>query len=101
MSGLEGRQSTLDAETASRIWDVLVEECGASEQGREDFIRSVGTHGLTEYRFCGWLGFGGKVWLRPYPPAPWFDVNCYPEDLTEERETAMQLANARLAELSA
>lgn len=84
---------SFDEATANKIWDILVAHCGASERGREDWIGTNHYHGITEYRFCGSLGFGGKFW------ADRFKVSCYMEDETPERLKAIVEANRLLKEV--
>lgn len=80
------------------VWTVLVEECGASEGGREAWLFSVAHHGWPiEYRFIGSLGFGGKV---RYGRDANHYVSCYPEDKTPERTDAIDRANLRLTHLT-
>lgn len=83
------------------VWGVLVRECGAREDGRADFIASVQAHGLTEYRFMGRLGFGGKVRYRRWGGTPkgWLYVDYYPEHRTDDRDGDVQRANAGLRDL--
>ena len=78
---------------ANAIYDILKEECGATEFWREDFVRSGAD--ITEYRFQGVLGFGGKFWNTN---DRWY-VTCYSEDETPERRGVMDAANKRLAAL--
>jgi hypothetical protein len=85
------RLSTADAE---RVYDILVKGCGASENGRADFVSTVTTDGLTEYRFMGDLGFGGKL----YAENP-LRVSCYQEDETPDRLEMIALTNQKLAKL--
>lgn len=75
---------------ANRVWDILEAECGASPAGREDFVVQATLYGITEYRFMGSLGFGGKFWHD-------MRVSCYPEDRTPERDAMIAKANSRLA----
>ena len=79
----------LTKEEAERIYTLLVQEAGALESERVDFVchRSA-----TEWRFRGKLGFGGKF----YNTASGMRVSCYPEDMTEERETIIKWVNALL-----
>jgi hypothetical protein len=79
--------------TANAIWDILEAICDAPQVGREAFVTHVTQTGLTEYRFGGSLGSGGKVWNH------WFRVTCYREDDTPERRKAMERANERLGKL--
>jgi hypothetical protein len=83
----------LSSDIADKVWTILVEECGVPEREREIFIFLIGMDDITEYRFCGNLGFGGKFWPNK------FEVNCYQEDENEERRTAMEKANGRLVAL--
>lgn len=82
------------------IYTVLVEECGAREDGREMFLAvrdEVRRELPIEYRFQGALGFGGKFRYHP----TWLPyVDCYPEDLTPERRAMIERANKRLAEFT-
>jgi hypothetical protein len=80
---------------ADAIYDILVQECGALEDGRLSFVSNQTTDFIGEWRFCGKLGFGGKFWRnngRMY-------VSCYHEDLTKERVAMITAANDRLAAL--
>lgn len=84
---------------AKEVWDVLVEDVGASQSpdDRLSFIwyATDPTIPPQEYRFQGNLGFGGKVHFSRQG----LHVSCYPEDKTPERLKAIWTANARLAEL--
>lgn len=92
----------IDAKLATAIYDVLVQECGASPEPdqRDYFVHSLtdASHPCPEYRFQGKLGFGGKFRNNgnnadtPY-------VDCYPEDETPARRAMIDHANARLARL--
>lgn len=67
---------------------------------KEDFIFHVGAalqaDGRLEYRFCGELGFGGKLYLEErYAPR----VGCYKEDDTPERLKMIAAANKELEKL--
>lgn len=88
---------TMTNEEAKAVYDVLVEECGATSilndpYARNNFQSSVTQDGFTEYRFIGKLGFGGKFWDSH---GKWY-VSCYPEDRTAERNTMIATANVRL-----
>lgn len=95
-------------EQANKIYDILVEECRASDHPDQ---RRAFVHHLTEYlvpenpassmcfeyRFCGALGFGGKFWVnsgRLY-------VSCYSEDESPARKAMIARANQRLMPLYA
>lgn len=85
---------TLTKSQANRVFDILVEHCGAQEGMRDDFVRTE-TNGCTEFRFGGSLGFGGKFWndgSRLY-------ITNYREDETPERNEAMKNANQALSDL--
>lgn len=88
--------TALTREQANAVYDVLVEHAGASEADRADFALYVSC-GVTEYRFQGGLGFGGKFWTSG---GRWY-VTCYREDLTADRQRAIDVTNAALAGLRA
>ena len=53
----------LTEEQAGKIYNILVEFAGATPLKRNLFIWShTEPNGSFEYRFCGYLGFGGKFW---------------------------------------
>jgi hypothetical protein len=85
----------IDLELANDIFDILVETCDASEGWRANFLHIM-TTGCQEYRFQGNLGFGGKL----YNNSSKLYVDCYPEDLTEVRQQAIDLANSRIKALT-
>ena len=100
----------ITSETANKIYDILVEECQASNNPapREQFVfaqshdnhltlcESCCTHCI-EYRFGGALGFGGKFW---HNDNRWY-VSAYREDTTPKVKKMIEKANVRLAELKA
>jgi hypothetical protein len=80
---------------------ICIEECSAVE----DVFRHCDSllaeylacpRGEFEWRFCGSLGFGGK--LRYSNDG--FRVTCYSEDRTPECDKCIQTANARLRMLN-
>jgi len=77
------------------IFDVLVKHAGASPYDKRMFVmqHSSGT-GCQEWRFQGLLGFGGKYWSETNT------VNCYREDMTDERREVIERTNAALARLA-
>lgn len=87
---------------ADAAYTILVQHAGARAHpfDRELFVYHVAKakHPATEYRFMGHLGFGGKFRNNgnknnvPH-------VDCYREDLTQEREAVIAATNAALAEL--
>ena len=89
--------NTMPIDLANTIWDILVAQAGAMEQERSSFIQAQckDEYRCTEFRFCGDLGFGGKLWVnngRIY-------VSCYPEDMTKKRGDIVEKVNAELAEI--
>lgn len=78
------------------VYDILVEECGAPDD-RLSRLSFGSNWPCWEYRFQGKLGFGGKVWGNAGAP---YYVNCYPEDMTDERRVMIDAANKRLAGLT-
>ena len=82
---------------ANNVWDVLVREAGATDRDmdRHAFLHhAVGQEYVQEYRFCGKLGFGGKVFLREQDTG--WRVYYYPEDRNAEREAVYERTNAAL-----
>lgn len=79
---------------ADKIYDLLVEIGGASEDERESFVLNMTSEKRTdEWRFQGNFGFGGKYWpLKNH-------VTYYPEYETEEREKLVGSLNGKLQEL--
>jgi len=64
------RDKSLSKEIANKVFDLLIEEAGAYEGNRNEFLfaqtRKPDEYykfgGCTEFRFGGKLGFGGKFW---------------------------------------
>ena len=82
----------MNNQKANAIFDILVQECGAFGDDRLGFVYNQTTEPVSEWRFCGKLGFGGKFWRnngRMY-------VSCYPDDETPERMKMIEAANKRL-----
>jgi hypothetical protein len=94
----------LTADQANAIYDVLVEHAGASEHAREEFVLTQTDRHVTEYRFQGALGFGGKFWrttgLRREDPDLKWSVSAYPEDMSPERQQVIDAVNRALAALN-
>lgn len=88
----------LSKRMANRVYDILVEVCGALEAQRDRFVayqteRADGQ--CSEWRFQGRLGFGGKFWRqhgRLY-------VNYGSEDASDEKMSICNEANHRLGKL--
>jgi hypothetical protein len=86
--------------TANKIYDILVEHAGASESMRQTFVYDHTNPKLkrflrvTEWRFQGKLGFGGKLWIdgnRIY-------IDCYQEDEDKEKLDIIKKVNELLKE---
>ena len=77
----------------AQVYAVLFAECGAKLDEMSRFIATMDT----EYRFQGFLGFGGKVYKRNDGS---FYVDCYSEDRTSERQAIIDVANRRLSALT-
>ncbi len=73
-------------------YNVLVQECGASENDREAFLVNVATFDrpCREWRFIGSLGFDGKFYVD----------SCHREDETAVRLATISRANGSLRLLS-
>ena len=78
----------------NQVYDLLVEHVGASpsKDQREIFVMSFLERHTVEWRFCGNLGFGGKLY-RLYQH---YYVSYYPEDRTPERDAAVEKVNELL-----
>lgn len=88
----------LTEDQAKAVYQILVEECGASttSTGPMSFIfEFTSDRPCTEWRFQGFLGFGGKF---RYPR---MSVDCYREDETPDRLKAIAAANKRLTAFKA
>lgn len=83
----------ISEQDARAICCILFLECGATDFMLEGF--GPGREDITEYRFQGNLGFGGKFWNANNR---WY-VTCYSEDETPERKAMIRKANERLAAL--
>lgn len=89
---------TMTPETANKIYDVLLAECGPfpGYADRHTFVWSIcdrSDEATQEYRFQGNLGFGGKFWATNSQ----FYVTCYAEDRTPERNEIIERVNKRLS----
>jgi hypothetical protein len=83
------------------VYEILITCCGASEltDEREEFLSYMAVsvkHGH-EFRFGGWLGFGGKL----YANTQGVYVDCYAEQKSPIVAFAIRVANERIAALSA
>jgi hypothetical protein len=91
---LPPRQFPIDEALARRIYAVLVEDAGASAREGEEyaFVHAVVVKKTDEYRFQGFLGFGGK--FRNNHSGIY--VDCYPEDMTDQRRDWIDQCNRNL-----
>lgn len=83
-----------DEDIIRRIYNVLVEVCGAGKSDEDSFIYRH-QEGCHEFRFIGALGFGGKFYNAGKSfdgKSPW-RVDCYQEDLTPKRQEVIEKAN--------
>jgi hypothetical protein len=92
------RVLTVTPEVANKVYDIIVRNCLGKEptHDRASFVDWLTQEkNGNEYRFCGWLGFGGKfyrTWDRWY-------VDQYPEDEIPESRMMASLANRELLDL--
>lgn len=78
----------------NKIYDILVNLGGANEIERTSFIYGhISNPPLSEWRFQGKFGFGGKYWSTTNA------ISYYPEDKTKERESLMKSINKGLKKL--
>ena len=84
---------------ANAIYDILVDhaEASAREYDRNDFVRHATSGRMTEWRFQGNLGFGGKFKCSG---GLWY-VDCYQEDMDPYRKQTIEFTNRDLADLKA
>ena len=91
------KQPVMTVERANAVYDILVKMGGAYEGDRISFVQYhskelVNSWGPTEWRFQGHLGFGGKF----YTDRERWQVGCYREDDTPERERIIAEMNKAL-----
>lgn len=94
-NNLHPHDEPFSEETASKIWDLLVLECGALETDRDGFISYVTqrpSKELVEWRFQGAIGFGGKI---HFGRNRW-SVSCYREEENPYVNLMIAEANHRL-----
>lgn len=84
---------TITEEKANKVYDILVSLGSAREDERGSFVYNQINGECSEWRFCGNLGFGGKY--RAYRNT----VDCYKEDLTEERIIIIDKINSELSKI--
>lgn len=84
----------LDEKRGNKIYDIL-EGCGADEQMRGSFLyhHINAEFPVSEWRFCGKFGFGGKYRSGTNT------VDFYKEDTTPERIELAKTINEKLSKL--
>lgn len=87
----------LTKEQADKIYNCLIENCGACPHNQQSFISLQTTKEIVEWRFGGKLGFGGKFWNNDNR---WY-VSCYQEDETKTRNKIIEKTNLELCFLKA
>lgn len=80
---------------ANKIYDVLVQECGAKESDRQHFIDSYLKGDMQEYRFQGNLGHWSKLYINGRE----LGVGCDMDYMPSVRQGILVRANARLGKL--
>lgn len=88
----------MNKDKLNKVYDILVELCGASEHMRYAFIEYHSNNneycGFShEWRFGGKLGFGGKYRMERN------QVDCYQEDETLARKKLIKKINIKLKEI--
>lgn len=89
------RDRRLTPEVAAAVYDLLIERCEAPNREKDHFVyrqSKTDEPPITEWRFCGMLGFGGKFWNVH---ERWY-VSAYPEDTNAERRLIIAQTNQAL-----
>ena len=78
------------------VYDVLIDLAGAPHAEKENFVYShIKIDAIVEeWRFGGYLGFGGKYWSEKN------SVNCYQENETPKIIKLIEEINKRLDEIN-
>ena len=89
-----------NSDAANDVYDLLVSIGGAEEASRESFVLYSGEKedSVSEWRFQGHFGFGGKFrtrWGNGKNKHDWY-VDLYPEDDTVERSGLVKILNEKL-----
>lgn len=92
---------SISVEVARKIWACLVKYAGATPSELDSFLIATTEHNCDEYRFCGSLGAGGKIYLDNRSARPRWWVNCNREDETLERRAIIRKVNRKLFQLMA
>ena len=83
----------MKTDVKEKIWQILEEHAGAYPNNKDNFLANWPE--CTEYRFCGSLGFGGKIWhncRKVY-------INCYSEDLNPKKQKVIDKVNGLIQEI--
>lgn len=85
-----------DRDFFNKVYTLLVDEAGALEQMRDNFIYSHinSEHPCTEYRFQGYFGFGGKYYSGENR------IGYYRENETPELNALEKSVNEMLSRIS-
>jgi hypothetical protein len=85
----------LSIEDANAVYDILVKHADEleDEYSREDFVSAQTREYISEYRFMGGLGFGGK--FRRRSDDHWY-VDCYSENLNKRTRAIIKATNNAL-----
>lgn len=87
----------LSKEECNKIYDVLI-GAGASDSERQSFIYHFTSNNPPhEWRFSGYLGFGGKLWYTD-EEKPCY-INCYSEHMNKKSIKIIEHVNAELEEI--
>lgn len=88
----------LTKNTANKVYDILVEHAGAGdyECARMNFVYHQTNEFVGEWRFQGKLGFGGKFYRSRSSYDRQMRVDCYPEDMSDERKAIIAATNSAL-----
>jgi hypothetical protein len=79
----------------NRVWEILVDNFKANDRDKESFISYMSEpNDNKEFRFCGILGFGGKL----YKNCNGLYVSYYAENSTPELEELVEKVNKTLKE---
>lgn len=89
------RVVVLTDELTEPIYDIIEACCGAQADGRGEFVAYMRGERNGEWRFGGWLGFGGKL----YSSSQGVYVDCYPEHRSPLAAFAIKTANERIEAL--
>lgn len=94
-----GMRIDLTKDQSESIYKILEECCGAASDELRAFVdymcpTNADSHGF-EWRFSGWLGFGGKL----YSNSQGIYVDCYAEERSPLAVFAIKIANERITDL--